>query len=120
MRRTTGVAPDSMMSARTCPGPTEGNWSMSPMINRPAGREPRAKDRHQHHIDHRRLVDDEQITFERTIWTALEPAGFRIDLQQPMDGLGLETRRLRHSLGGSAGGRAEQEFHALRGEDSQD
>jgi hypothetical protein len=28
--RTTGTAPDPMMSASTWPGPTEGSWSMSP------------------------------------------------------------------------------------------
>ena len=32
VRRTTGTAPDAMTSASTCPGPTEGNWSMSPTI----------------------------------------------------------------------------------------
>ena len=31
--RTTGTAPEAMMSARTCPGPTEGSWSMSPTIS---------------------------------------------------------------------------------------
>jgi Uncharacterised ArCR, COG2043 len=29
---TTGTAPDEMISASTCPGPTEGSWSMSPTI----------------------------------------------------------------------------------------
>jgi len=32
VRRTTGRAPDPMMSARTCPGPNDGNWSMSPTM----------------------------------------------------------------------------------------
>src|SRR4249919_3254381 len=32
VRRTTGTAPDEMTSASTCPGPTEGSWSMSPTI----------------------------------------------------------------------------------------
>ena len=31
--RTTGMAPDPMMSARTCPGPTDGSWSMSPTMS---------------------------------------------------------------------------------------
>jgi D-psicose/D-tagatose/L-ribulose 3-epimerase len=30
VRRTTGTAPDPMMSARTCPGPTEGNGKGRP------------------------------------------------------------------------------------------
>src|SRR5262249_25320338 len=34
--RTAGTAPDEIMSARTCPGPTEGSWSMSPTIKRAA------------------------------------------------------------------------------------
>src|SRR5580700_4586140 len=33
VNRTTGTAPEPMMSASTCPGPTEGNWSISPTIN---------------------------------------------------------------------------------------
>jgi hypothetical protein len=34
--RTTGTAPDAIMSASTWPGPTEGSWSMSPPIRRAA------------------------------------------------------------------------------------
>jgi hypothetical protein len=34
--RTTGTAPEPMMSASTWPGPTEGSWSMSPTISRAA------------------------------------------------------------------------------------
>jgi len=30
VKRTTGMAPDAMTSANTCPGPTEGSWSTSP------------------------------------------------------------------------------------------
>src|SRR6478736_3584476 len=33
VNRTTGTAPEPMMSANTCPGPAEGNWSISPTIN---------------------------------------------------------------------------------------
>src|SRR6476661_3343119 len=36
VRRTTGTAPDAMMSVSTWPGPTEGSWSMSPTIKRAA------------------------------------------------------------------------------------
>ena len=41
VNRTTGTAPEAMMSARTWPGPTEGSWSTSPTIRRAAssGRE---------------------------------------------------------------------------------
>ena len=34
--RTTGTRPELMMSASTCPGPTDGNWSTSPTSSRPA------------------------------------------------------------------------------------
>ena len=30
VKRTTGTAPEPMMSASTCPGPTDGSWSTSP------------------------------------------------------------------------------------------
>src|SRR5271157_4545123 len=33
VRRTTGTTPEPMMSANTCPGPTEGSWSISPTIS---------------------------------------------------------------------------------------
>src|SRR5262245_23161297 len=32
VRRTTGTLPEAMTSANTCPGPTDGSWSISPMI----------------------------------------------------------------------------------------
>ena len=35
-KRTTGTAPEAMMSASTCPGPTEGSWSTSPTISNAA------------------------------------------------------------------------------------
>ena len=33
VRRTSGTAPEAMMSASTCPGPTKGSWSTSPTIS---------------------------------------------------------------------------------------
>ena len=33
VKRTTGAAPEPMMSARTSPGPTEGNWLISPTMS---------------------------------------------------------------------------------------
>ncbi len=44
VKRTTGTAPESMMSARTWPGPTEGSWSTSP-TSRSAARFGRAQTR---------------------------------------------------------------------------
>ena len=37
-----------------------------------------------------------------------------------MDGFRLDARLLRHAFGGASGRRAEQDFHALGGEDAQD
>jgi hypothetical protein len=39
----------------------------------------------------------------RVIVAALEAAALGVDLQQPVDGLGLEAGRLGHTLGGAAG-----------------
>ena len=75
---------------------------------------------HQHDVDHRGLVDDQQIAIEGIVGVALEPAGLGIDLQQPMDRLGLDARRFGHALGGAARGGAEQQFHALGRENLQD
>ena len=36
VNRATGSLPDAMMSASTCPGPTDGNWSTSPTSSRAA------------------------------------------------------------------------------------
>ena len=75
---------------------------------------------HQQDIDHRRLVDDQQIADERIVAATLEAAGFRVNFQQPMDGLGLISAGFRHPLGGAAGRRAEQQAHALGGQNAQD
>ena len=44
------------------------------------------------HIDHRALVDHQQVAVERRILVALELARLRIDLEQPVDRLGLQAR----------------------------
>jgi hypothetical protein len=48
---------------------------------------PRCPD--QHDVDHRRLVDDEQIAIERIVGIAFEPTTSRIDLREPVDRLAL-------------------------------
>ena len=119
--RTTGTAPEAMMSASTWPGPTEGSWSMSPTISSAASSGDRLHQRlHQHDVDHGGLVDDQQVAVERIVRVALEAAALGVDLQQAMDGLGLDARRLGHALGGAAGRRAKQQLHALGREDAQD
>ena len=63
---------------------------------------------HQHDVDHRGLVDDEQIAIEGIVGVAFEPAALWIDLQEPMDRLGLDARRFGHALGRAASRGAEQ------------
>ena len=75
---------------------------------------------HKQDIDHGRLVDDQQVAFEWMIAAPFEASNFRIDLEQPMNGLGFEPGGFRHTLGGAAGWRAEQQVHALGGENTQD
>jgi hypothetical protein len=57
---------------------------------------------HQHDVDHRGLVDDEQIAIERIVGVACEPAAPGIDLEEPVDRLGLDARRFGHALGCAA------------------
>ena len=75
---------------------------------------------HQHDVDHRGLVHNEQVAVERIIRVALESSGLRIDLQQPVNGLRLEPGRLGHALGGTPGRCAQEQFNALRRQDTQD
>ena len=114
VNRTTGTAPEAMTSASTCPGPTEGSWSMSPTISSAALSGDRLHQRlHQHDVDHGGLVDHQQIAVERVVGVAFEAAALGVDLKQPVDGLRLEAGRLGHALGGAAGGRAEQQLTPL-------
>jgi len=66
------------------------------------------------------VVQYQQATVERMIFAAFEPASLGVDFEQPVDGLGLETCRLGHSLGGAAGWRAQQKLGALHRKDAQD
>jgi len=75
---------------------------------------------HQHDIDHRGFVDHQQVAGEWIVVATLEAAVLRVDLQEPMDGLGLEAGRLGHALGGAAGRSAEQKPHPLGGKNAED
>ena len=75
---------------------------------------------HQHDIDHGGLVDDQQVAVELVVAVAFEAAALRVDLKEPVDGLGLEAGRLGHALGGAAGGGAEKQLRALCRENPQD
>ena len=74
---------------------------------------------HQRDIHHARLVDDEQVAFQRILRITPEAAVDGIDLEQAMDGLRLDAGLLGHALGRASGRRAEQDFDALGGEDAQ-
>jgi hypothetical protein len=63
---------------------------------------------HQHDVDHRRLVDDEQIAIERIVGVAFETAALWIDFQESVDRLGLDSRRFGHALRRAARGGAKQ------------
>ena len=74
---------------------------------------------HQQDIDHRAFVHHEQVALERVVLVAAEAEGLGIDLQQPVNGLGLHAGGLRHALGGPARGRAQPECHGLGLQDPQ-
>ena len=67
---------------------------------------------HERHIDHRGLVHHEQIAVERVVLGSREAAMLGVDLQEAMDGLGLDPRLLGHALGGPA--RRGREQHPRR------
>jgi hypothetical protein len=71
---------------------------------------------HQHDVDHRGLINNQQVAVERVVVAALEAAALGVDLQQPVDGLGLEAGCLGHAFGGAAGRSAQQQLHPLRRE----
>ena len=97
MSRTTGTAPEAMMSASTWPGATEGSWSTSPTISTAASSGTAASSAtHRHDVHHRGLVDDQQAAVERIVRIAREAAGPRIDREQPVDGPGLQPGDLAH------------------------
>ena len=75
---------------------------------------------HERHVDHGGFVDDEQIGVERIVLILAEASRFGIDLQQPVNGLGLLPRCLAHALGGAARRRAQKHLHLLRPQDAQD
>ena len=74
------------------PGPTDGSWSISPTINSAALFGVAFSERlHQHDVDHRGLVDDEQSRIEGIVGVAFETAALWIDFQETVDRLGLDA-----------------------------
>ena len=74
---------------------------------------------HQRDVDHRRLVDDNQVGVDGTFLVALEPPGGWVDFEQPVDGLGRQTGRLAEAARGAARRRAERYGEPSRGEDGE-
>jgi hypothetical protein len=58
---------------------------------------------HQGDVDHRGLVDHEQIAPERALFVAPETAMPGIDIKEAMDGLGFAASALAEPLGRTAG-----------------
>ena len=68
------MASEPMMSASTCPGPTEGSWSMSPTISSAAASGVAFISACiSMHVDHRGLVDDQQVAVEGLSSLRLNP-----------------------------------------------
>ena len=75
---------------------------------------------HQRRVHHRDLVDHQQVGRQRAVLIALEGHDLWVELQQPVDGLGLATGGFRQALGGAPGRRAESHLDALGQQDAQD
>ena len=75
---------------------------------------------HQHDVDHRGLVDDQQVAVQRIFGVALEAAGGRVHIEQPVDGAGLHSGGLGHPPRGAARRRAQPQVDAPGGEDAED
>jgi hypothetical protein len=75
---------------------------------------------HQQHINHRRLVQHQQVAVERVLHIPLEAAALGIDFEQAVDGFGLSPCCIVQALGRAPGRSAEQKLHGLRCENTQD
>ena len=75
---------------------------------------------HQWHVDHRHLVDDEQITPELVLLVAPEAAPPGIDVEQPVDGFGGAASALAEPLGRPSSGRRKRDLDALGAEHFED
>ena len=118
-RRATGTRPDSMMSRSTWPGPTDGSWSTSPTSTSVApGAHRGDQAARQLHVEHRGLVDDEEVGRQRIVVAAPERAArpalallLRLaPLEQAMHRLRAAPGRFGQPLGGAA--RRRGEHHA--------
>ena len=116
MSRTTGTAPDADHVRQHVARADRGQLidvaheDAAPLVGTA-----RSSVVHQQHVHHGSLVDDQQVAFQRLAPIALEPAVPRIELQQPVDRLGLRARRLGQALGRSPRGRGKHDATPLAG-----
>ena len=75
---------------------------------------------HQRHIDHRGLVHHEQIAIERVLLVLRETTVLWINLQQAVDGLGLNPGLLGHAFGRASCGSRQRHPNALSQQQPQD
>ncbi len=109
------------MSPRTWPGPDRGELvDVADQEERGTGRQGAHQRLHQQDVDHRRLVDHEEVAGERVLLVALEAAILRVGLEQAVDGLRLDAGGLGQPFGGSARGGTKGDADALGHESLQD
>ena len=78
MSRATGTAFESIRSASTAPAPTDGKLiDVADQHHARPRRHGLQQPVHQHDIDHRRFIDDEQVDVERVLAVAAEAADGR-------------------------------------------
>ena len=119
--RTTGTAPEPMMSAQHLAGADRRQLvDVADQDQRGMVRHRLQQSVHQRHVDHRGLVDDEQVAVQRVLLVAPEAAVHGIGFQQPMDRLRLAAGALRQPLRRPAGRRGQRDVDALDHQDLQD
>ena len=103
------------------PRPDRGKLvHVSNQNQRPVGGMGRQQLAHERNIQHGTLVDHQQVALQGIAPVPGESTAGRNDLQQTVDGLGLQSGGLGKPLGGPAGGCAQQAFHLLGSENHQD
>ena len=109
------------MSASTCPRPHRRQLiDIANEQQRRPGRQGAEHSAHQRHVDHRGLVDDQQVAVERRLFVAPKAAGPRIGFEQAMDRLRPEPGALSQAFRGTAGRGAERDSDGLREKDLED
>jgi hypothetical protein len=118
--RTTGTAPEAMMSAKHLPRPDRRRLVdvADDEESRVAGGGLQQR-LHQEHVDHGSLVDDKPVAVQTVAVVAPEATISRVDLEKPMDRLGFDPSGFNHPLGGAAGWSAKQHPDALELENAQ-